>query len=101
APEFLVGAMVNGVSRCFSVSSANQTGAESNRSQTVFDTPRPDSRNQVLYPIQVKSDSGGFRFWDDDGDNVVEEGELGRGRDGASRGVGFYRRRARTGPACA
>ena len=90
APEFLVGAMVNGVSRCFSVSSANQTGAESNRSRSVFDTPRPDSRNQVLYPIQVKSDSSGFRFWDDDGDNVVEEGELGRVRNGASSDVDFY-----------
>ena len=90
APEFLVGAMVNGVSRCFSVSSASQTSAESNRSRTVFDTPRPDSRNQILYPIQVKSDSSGFRFWDDDGDNVVEEGELGRVRDGASSDIDFY-----------
>jgi hypothetical protein len=90
APEFLVGAMVNGVSRCFSVSSASQNGAESNRSRTVFDTPRPDSRNQVLYPIQVDSNSSGFRFWDDDGDNVVQAGELGRVRSGASNDVDFY-----------
>jgi hypothetical protein len=90
APEFLVGAMVNGVSRCFSVSAANRDGAESQRSRTVFDTPRPDSRNQVIYPIQVRSDSSGFRFWDDDGDNVVEAGELGRVRDGSSASVDFY-----------
>ncbi len=38
----------------------------------------------------MKSDSSGFRFWDDDGDNVVEEGELGRVRDGASSDVDFY-----------
>jgi len=86
APEFLVGAMVNGVSRCFSVSSASQTGVESNRSRTVFDTPRPDSRNQVLYPIQVKSDSSGFRFWDDDGDNVVEESVFNGTNDGPLTG---------------
>lgn len=90
APEFLVGAMVNGVSRCFSVTSANPDGAESARSKTVFDTPRPDSRNQVVYAIQVKSDSSGFRFWDDDGDNVVEGGELGRVRDGTLIDVDFY-----------
>jgi hypothetical protein len=90
APEFLVGAMVNGVSRCFSVSAASVDGAESTRSETRFDTPRPDSRNQVIYPIQVQSDSSGFRFWDDDGDNVVEAGELGRVRPGASSDVDFF-----------
>jgi len=90
APEFLVGAMVNGVSRCFSVSAANHNGAESARSAVKFDTPRPDSRNQVLYPIQLRSDSSGFRFWDDDGDNVVEDGALGRVRDGSSSDVDFY-----------
>jgi hypothetical protein len=90
APEFLVGAMVNGVSRCFQVSAVSPDGSESGRSRTVFDTPRPDSRNQVVYAIQVKSDSSGFRFWDDDGDNVVEDGELGRVRDGSSIDVDFY-----------
>jgi hypothetical protein len=90
APEFLVGAMVNGVSRCFSVSAVSIDGAESNRSSTQFDTPRPDSRNQVLFSIQQNPDSSGFRFWDDDGDNVVEDGELGRVRDGTSTSVDFY-----------
>jgi hypothetical protein len=90
APEFLVGAMVNGVSRCFSVSAVSVSGAESNRSETDFDTPRPDSRNQVVYAVQVKPDSSGFRFWDDDGDAVVESGELGRVRDGTSPDVDFF-----------
>jgi hypothetical protein len=89
APEFLVGAMVNGVSRCFAVSAANPQGSESNRSKTVFDTPRPESRNQVIYPVQARADSSGFRFWDDDGDNAVEDGELGRVRDGTSSSVDF------------
>jgi len=90
APEFLVGAMVNGVSRCFSVTAASPAGVESGRSKVVFDTPRPHSRNQVLYAIQVNPDSSGFRFWDDDGDNLVEDGELGRVRDGTLLSVDFY-----------
>jgi hypothetical protein len=90
APEFLVGAMVNGVSRCFSVTAANHDGVESNRSKTVSDTPRPESRNQAVYAIQVNPDSSGFRFWDDDGDNVVEDGELGRVRNGTASDVDFY-----------
>lgn len=97
APEFLVGAMVNGVPRCFSVSAVGVDGSESGRSATEHDTPRPDSRNQVVYPIQVDPDSSGFRFWDDDGDNVVEEGELGRVRPGSSTTVDFFVDRDGTG----
>jgi hypothetical protein len=80
APEFLVGALTNGIPRCFSVSAVSIEGAESNRSATRGDTPRPDSRNQVIYAAQIHADSSGFRFWDDDGDGVVEDVELGRVR---------------------
>ena len=97
APEFLVGALLNGFPRCFSVSAVNLDGAESGRSTTRFDTPRPDSRNQVIYPIQVDSDSSGFRFWDDDGDNVVEAGELGRVRPGTAADIDFFVDRDGTG----
>jgi hypothetical protein len=90
APEFLVGALVNGIPRCFSVSAVSIDGAESGRSGSEHDTPRPDSRNQVIYPVQVDADSSGFRFWDDDGDNVVEDGELGRVRPGSSGTVDFF-----------
>jgi hypothetical protein len=90
APQFLVGALVNGVPRCFSVSAVSLDGAESNRSESRSDTPRPESRNQVIYPIQVRPDSSGFRFWDDDGDGTVEDGELGRVRSGSSPTVDFY-----------
>jgi hypothetical protein len=51
----------------------------------------------VIYPIQAKSDSSGFRFWDDDGDAVVEDGELGRVREGASSSVDFFVDRDGTG----
>jgi hypothetical protein len=90
APQFLAGALVNGVPRCFSVSAVSIDGAESNRSESRSDTPRPESRNQVIYPIQVRPDSSGFRFWDDDGDGTVEDGELGRVRSGSSPAIDFY-----------
>jgi hypothetical protein len=90
APEFVVGAMVNGLSRCFAVSAMSRAGVESSFSDTAFDTPRPDSRNQVIYAAQVRSDSSGFRFWDDDGDNVVEAGELGRVRSGNDSDIDFF-----------
>ena len=89
ASEFLVGAMENGVSRCFRLSAMSRSGVESGFSATVFDTPRPDSRNQVIYTVQARSDSSGFRFWDDDGDNVVEPGELGRVRPGDAVDIDF------------
>ncbi|HEY9013788.1 MAG TPA: hypothetical protein VIM84_01840, partial [Gemmatimonadales bacterium] len=67
------------------------------RSTSRADTPRPESRNQVVYPIQVSPDSSGFRFWDDDGDNVVEDGELGRVRPGGGADVDFFVDRDATG----
>jgi hypothetical protein len=97
APEFLVGALLNGIPRCFTVSAVNLNGAESGRSAVEFDTPRPDSRNQVIYPNQVDPDSSGFRFWDDDGDNVVEAGELGRVRPGADPDIDFRLNRDASG----
>ena len=90
APEFIVGALENGVPRCFAVSAVSVTGMESARSEQQADTPRPDSRNVVLYPEQVKSDSSGFRFWDDDGDLQVEDGELGRIRSGGASDIDFF-----------
>jgi hypothetical protein len=90
APEFLVGALTNGISHCFSVSAVGIDGAESNRSQSRADTPRPDSRNQVVYPIQANADSSGFRFWDDDGDGQVQDDELGRVQPGASPSIDFF-----------
>jgi hypothetical protein len=97
APEFLVGAMSNGIPRCFSVTAVSVDGFESGRSETRGDTPRPDSRNQVLYAAQVRSDSSGFRFWDDDGDGIVQAGELGRVRAGTASDIDFSVERDGTG----
>ncbi|MFL5401643.1 MAG: hypothetical protein ACJ8BF_02370 [Gemmatimonadales bacterium] len=97
APEFIVGALANGVPRCFSVSAVSVNGAESARSQISTDTPRPDSRNVVVYPVQTRTDSSGFRFWDDDGDGQIEEGELGRVRPGNATNIDFFVDRDGTG----
>ena len=50
----MVGALTNGVPRCFAVTAVSIDGFESARSATRGDTPRPDSRNQVLYAAQVQ-----------------------------------------------
>jgi hypothetical protein len=97
APEFIVGALTNGAPRCFAVSAVSVSGAESAQSPVRSDTPRPDARNVVLYPVQVRSDSSGFRFWDDDGDGQVEDGELGRVRSGTATDIDFFVDRDGTG----
>jgi hypothetical protein len=97
APEFIVGALPNGVPRCFGVSAVSVTGAESARSPVRSDTPRPDARNIVVYPVDVRADSSGFRFWDDDGDSQAEDGELGRIRPGAATDIDFFVDRDGTG----
>jgi hypothetical protein len=97
APEFIVGALANGEPRCFAVSAVGMRGAESARSPVKSDTPRPDARNVVLYPVQDRADSSGFRFWDDDGDGQVEDGELGRIRPGGANDIDFFVDRDGTG----
>jgi hypothetical protein len=90
APEFIVGALENGVPRCFAASAVSRTGVESALSPVRSDTPRPDARNVVVYTVQGKPDSSGFRFWDDDGDGQVEDGELGRIRAGNATDIDFF-----------
>ncbi|MEO8088930.1 MAG: hypothetical protein ABI703_01385 [Gemmatimonadales bacterium] len=90
APEFVAGALVNGVPRCFAVSATSQNGAESARSATVSDTPRPDSRNVVLFARQTQDAESGFRFWDDlNSDQQVQDNELGLVRAGSASNIDF------------
>ncbi|HEU5171508.1 MAG TPA: hypothetical protein VFU46_13260 [Gemmatimonadales bacterium] len=77
APEFLVGALANGVPRCFAVSAVTTDQQESGRSAARNDTPRPDARNVVLYARQAQDAGSGFIFWADDGDGRVQDDELG------------------------
>jgi hypothetical protein len=90
APEFVVGALVNGTPRCFAVSASSRAGAESARSATVWDTPRPDSRNVLLFARQTQDPESGFRFWDDlNADSRVQDNELGLVRAGSSSTIDF------------
>jgi hypothetical protein len=90
APEFLVGALTNGVPRCFAVTARSVEGAESARSTIVADTPRPDSRNLVLNVLPSQDTDAGFRFWDDfNDDGVVQDGELAQRRPGTATDIDF------------
>ncbi len=90
APEFVVGALTNGISRCFTVTAVSVDGFESGRSPSRADTPRPDARNVVLYAVQVQTAGSGFRFWDDlNADGRVQSSELGIVRSGTGADIDF------------
>ena len=78
APEFVVGALTNGVSRCFGVTAVSIDGVESGRSPLRNDTPRPDARNVAIFARQFSIPGSGFRFWQDvNGDGSPQNAELG------------------------
>jgi hypothetical protein len=90
APEFVVGALTNGVPRCYAVTAVSVDGFESDRSPLRGDTPRPDSRNVAVFARQTQTAGSGFRFWDDiNGDGAVQDSELGLLRDGTSSEIDF------------
>lgn len=90
APEFRVGAMANGVARCFAVAAISIEGFESLWSPKRGDTPRPDARNVAVTVRQANDQSAGFRFWRDlDGDGKVQPTELGRTLPGGSPEADF------------
>lgn len=90
APEFLVGALTNGISRCFSVTAVSVDGFESDRSPLRFDTPRPDARTVVINVFQSQAAGSGFRFWDDlNGDGLVGTDEIGLVRAGNALDIDF------------
>lgn len=91
APEFLVGALTNGVPRCFTVTAVSVDELESDRSPLRGDTPRFDSRNIALSAAPVTANNSGFRFWDDLNSNgSVELSELGIVRNANSDDIDFF-----------
>jgi hypothetical protein len=91
APEFIAGALANGQPRCFGVSAESVEGWESVWSAIVFDTPRPDARNALLWADAADLAHAGFRFFQDlNGDGAVAAGELGIIGSGASAAMDFY-----------
>ena len=91
APEFLVGALTNGVPRCYGVTALGNDGTESAFSPLRQDTPRPDARNVLVFALQADSTRAGFRFWDDlNGDGIAQAGELGLIQNGNRTDVDFF-----------
>ncbi len=77
APSFVVGALDNGVPRCFRISAETHDGIESPMSEARFDTPRFQSDNAVLFARETDDARAGFRFWRDlDGDHRAVRQEL-------------------------
>lgn len=62
--DFLVTGLVNGASRCFSVSTVSLDGHESIWSDVWLDTPRYDSRFIFAFAHQADPAFSGFRFFD-------------------------------------
>jgi len=89
--EFLVGALSNGVPRCFGVTAIATDGSESLRSPLRQDTPRPDARNVLVWAYQADPTHAGFRFWDDlNSDGLAQPSELGLVQDGARTDIDFW-----------
>jgi hypothetical protein len=90
APEFVAGALQNGVPRCFGVTAVTIEGFESLWSPIRDDTPRPESRNVVVFTAQQDPARAGFRFWRDaNGNGAAERGELGLVQGAAVTDVDF------------
>ena len=98
APEFVVGALSNGRSRCFAVTAEDVDGYESERSPVRFDTPRFQANGAALTARQVDATQSSFRFWRDiDGDGRAVRTELGRVGNAATADADFVIDRDVTG----
>ncbi len=91
SPEFVAGALANGVPRCFGVSAISVEGYESLWSPLRQDTPRPDARNLLVSAFDATPVQSGFRFWDDvNQDGVAQPSELGLVQDGNRTDIDFW-----------
>jgi hypothetical protein len=91
SPEFLAGALDNGVPRCFGVSAESVEGWESVWSPIRADTPRPDARNVIVFADPVDPAVAGFRYHQDlNGDGQVSSTELGLVLPSTSPAVDFW-----------
>jgi len=92
APEFLVGALTNGVPMCFDVTAVSLDGIESDTSPSRYDTPRPDGRNVIVFTTDTAGGAqSGFRFWlDANGNGQVDATELGLVGSASGGNMDFY-----------
>ena len=91
APEFVAGALTNGVPRCYGVSAISEEGYESMWSPLREDTPRPDARNVLVYAFESQPAQSGFRFWSDaNGNGRGDSSELGLVQAGNRTDIDFW-----------
>ena len=91
SPEFVAGALANGVPRCYGVSAISVEGYESLWSPLRQDTPRPDARNLLVSAFDASPMLSGFRFWDDGNqDGVAQPSELGLVQNGNRTDIDFW-----------
>ena len=90
SPEFVASALTNGSPRCFGVSAISTEGYESLWSPLRQDTPRPDARNTLVFPLQQDATQAGFRFWNDaNADGKGQSAELGLVESGNATDIDF------------
>ena len=90
SPEFVASALTNGSPRCFGVSAISTEGYESLWSPLRQDTPRPDARNTLVFPLQQDATQAGFRFWNDaNADGKGQSSELGLVESGNATNIDF------------
>ncbi len=98
APEFVAGALTNGVPKCFAISAVSIEGWESLWSPIRDDTPRPDARNVVVWTSQADATQSGFRFWrDTNADGLAQRSELGQIGSGTAQDIDFSVERDQAG----
>ncbi len=94
AAEFLASALPNGSPRCFGVTAVSTEGYESLWSPLRQDTPRPDARNTLVFPLEQDATQAGFRFWNDaNADGKAQSSELGLVESGNAPDIDFRVRR--------
>jgi hypothetical protein len=99
SPEFLVGALTNGVPACYEVTAVSIDNIQSNPSPLRNDTPRPDARNVLVFTSDTLGGlQSAFRFWlDANGNGQVDATELGLVGSAGNPAMDFYVMRDPTG----
>ena len=75
SPGFIDFLAVNGATATYYVTSLDVYGHESDASEFVESTPRPDYTSEIMYPYQSVPESSGFRFQETDVVEAVMDGD--------------------------
>lgn len=75
SPGFIDLLAENGVTATYHVTSIDLYGHESDASELVESTPRPDYTSEIMYPYESVPESSGFRFQESDAVEAVMDGD--------------------------